>query len=72
MMRMPDFLQPQPARYSMVLAINAEGSIVHNLQDPNGGVPANTAALPSGGNLYLGSLKMPSVARIKWPLVISM
>ena len=35
-MRLPDFLQPAPERYAFVLGLDADGSVVHNLQNPSG------------------------------------
>ena len=60
--RLPDRLQPGPRRHGFVLAFDAAGRVVHNLQDPSGRVAMTTGARQHGGRLYLGSLSEPTVA----------
>lgn len=67
-LRLPAFVQPQPHPYGFVLAIDAEGSVVHNLQDasPDAFSPV-TSVQEFGGWLYLGSLTARGIARLPVP-----
>jgi len=65
--RLPEAVQPSPVRYGFVLGINEKGEVVHNLQDPTGGMASITSAKEINGNLYLGSLTEPFCARLSWP-----
>ncbi|MBI3663861.1 MAG: SMP-30/gluconolactonase/LRE family protein [Acidobacteria bacterium] len=61
-LHLPD---PAPRRYAMVLGLDAEGRVVHNLQDPSSGAYAPvTAVQEHDGMLYLGSIKENSIARL--------
>lgn len=67
-MRLPDFLKPKTAHHGMVLGINEDGEVLHNLQDPSAdGYAPITSVEEAGGWLYLGSLTAPGYARIKAP-----
>lgn len=63
--RLPEVVQPNPVRYGFVLGINEKGEVVHNLQDPKGGMASITSAKEVNGNLYLGSLTEPHFAKLK-------
>jgi sugar lactone lactonase YvrE len=64
-LHLPD---PAPRRYAMVLGLDAQGRVVHNLQDPSANAYAPiTAVQESGGMLYLGSLYELSIARLPAP-----
>lgn len=65
--RVPTFLQPQPAAYGHVMAIDAAGQVLLDLQDPAGGYPMTTSALEVDGHLYIGSLTAPALARVQLP-----
>jgi sugar lactone lactonase YvrE len=55
--RLPSFVQPAPARHAFVVAVDASGSVVHDLQDASKDSYAPiTSALEHAGKLYLGSL----------------
>ncbi len=60
--RLPDRLKPQPQRHGLVVAFDAAGKVVHNLQDPSGRVAITTGARQHRGRLYLGSLSEPTIA----------
>ena len=62
---LPDPLQPAPARHAAVFGIDEDGTVVHNLQDPDGRYAVTTAALAHGEHLYLGSLHDSAVARLQ-------
>jgi sugar lactone lactonase YvrE len=67
-LRLPDFLQPAPERYAFVLGLDADGRVVHNLQNPSGQPFAIITSVEQVGDmLYLGSLTEPALARIRVP-----
>lgn len=59
---LPEAVQPQPVRYGFVLAFDAAGRVVGNLQDPDGGFAPVTGVREHDGRLYLGSLSEPAIA----------
>jgi hypothetical protein len=62
--RMPPQLREQKlGRMAWVLALNTEGQVVHNLQDPAGHYGPVTSVIETGGRLYFGSL---GTAAIGW------
>jgi strictosidine synthase len=63
--RLPDSLQPAPSRHAAVFGIDASGTVVHNLQDPDGRYAVITSARVHGDHLYMGSLHDSAVARLK-------
>ena len=66
--RLPSFVQPAPERYAFVLGLNAEGQVIHNLQNPTGRPFAIVTSVEQVGSmLYLGSLTEPALARIAAP-----
>lgn len=67
-LRLPMWLQPQPARHALVLALDGEGRVVANLQhrSPQAFAPV-TSAREHGGWLWLGSLTGPALGRVRVP-----
>jgi sugar lactone lactonase YvrE len=64
-LRLPNSLQPAPERYGFVLALDAEGRVVENLQDPSGKSFAQiSSALEHGGKLYFGSIGEDALGRL--------
>ena len=64
--RIPSALQPKPERRPFVLGVDADGDIVHNLQDVDGlRFSMTTNAEQVGDWLYVGSLIEPSWGRIR-------
>jgi hypothetical protein len=62
--RMPPQLREQKlGRMAWVLALNTEGQVVHNLQDPAGHYGPVTSVIETGGRLYFGSI---GTAAIGW------
>lgn len=59
--RLPAFLQPRPVAYIQIIAVDPDGRVVHNLQDPAGGFHANTSVYATADALYLGSLAETSI-----------
>jgi len=54
--RLPAFLRPQAERYSHVIAINGDGEVLMNLQDPTARFSSLTGVLETGDALYLTNL----------------
>lgn len=50
-----------PPRYAMLLGFNEEGEVIYNLQDPGGKYDYVTSVLQIENQLYLGSLKEPTL-----------
>jgi sugar lactone lactonase YvrE len=61
--RMPDFMQPAPERYGFVVALDAAGRVVENLQDPAGKFAQISSVVEHEGKLYLGSIGEDTVGR---------
>ncbi len=62
--RLPKFIQPAPVAYGHVIAIDGQGKVLHDLQDPQGGYPQNTSVIELPDRLYLGSLTAPAIGRV--------
>lgn len=64
-MRLPHFLQPQPAQHAFVLGLSLDGEVSHNLQHQgaNSFHPI-TSVEQFNDTLYLGSLTQPAFARL--------
>jgi sugar lactone lactonase YvrE len=63
--RLPPALRPGPTSYGFVLGLDANGRVVHNLQDPTGEGYSNvTNAVEWNGSLYLGSLSENAIGRV--------
>lgn len=62
--RMPAVLRPRAVDYGHIIAVNAEGKVVANLQDPEGNYPQNTSVTETTDYLYIGSLVTPVLARL--------
>ena len=62
--RMPAFLRPQAVAYGHIIAVDAAGAVVQDLQDPEGGFPINTSVTETDNYLYVGSLVAPVLARL--------
>lgn len=68
LLRFPEAMQPAPRRYAFVLGLDADGRVVHNLQNPSGDPFAVVTSIEQVGNvLYLGSLSEPALARVAVP-----
>lgn len=70
-MRLPGFLRPKPVQYSFVVGIDEDGSIVHNLQDPEGAYAPITSVQEEDGMLYFGSIIESAFARFPVPSKVS-
>ena len=54
--RLPEAVKPKAAHYGHIIAIDKNGSIVANLQDPDAACPINTGVTETKEFLYIGSL----------------
>jgi len=63
--RMPAFMRPQAVAYGHIIAIDDNGKVLVDLQDPDGGYPINTSVTETREYLYIGSLVAPVLGRIE-------
>lgn len=64
-MRLPNFLQPAIKRYAFILALDANGKVVRNLQDPSPQCFAEIAnVVEHKGALYFGSIGERAIGRL--------
>lgn len=64
-MRLPSFLQPQPAQHAFVLGLSLDGQVTHNLQHQGAdSFHPITSVEQYNNTLYLGSLTQPAFARL--------
>ncbi|MDQ1446764.1 MAG: hypothetical protein QOI20_3228 [Acidimicrobiaceae bacterium] len=69
-MRLPNFLQPNIKRYAFVLALDRNGKVVRNMQDPSPQCFAQIAnVVEHKGMLYFGSIGERAIGRM--PLTVS-
>lgn len=62
--RMPKFIRPKATAYGHIIAIDGNGKVLKDLQDPKTGYPQNTSVTETKEFLYIGSLISPVVARL--------
>ena len=62
--RMPTFMRPEAIAYGHIMAIDGNGKVLKDLQDPKTGYPQNTSVTETKEFLYIGSLISPVVARL--------
>jgi hypothetical protein len=55
-LRLPRALWPIPQPYGHVFAIDEQGRVLEDLQDPAGAYPETTGATETSGRLYIQSL----------------
>ncbi len=62
--RLPAFMRPAAVNYGFVFAIDMNGKVLAQYQDPSGAYPLTTGATePGDGWLYIGSLGATELAR---------
>jgi len=61
---MPKFLRPQAVAYGHIIAIDRQGKVVKDLQDPKGSYPINTSVIETEDYLYIGNLVAPVLGRL--------
>lgn len=64
--RLPAALRPKAVAYGHVIAVDSDGRVTHDLQDPDGSYPLTTSVTETDDYLYLGSLVAPGIARLAW------
>jgi len=57
MIRLPEWTQPVPPRYGLILEVGADGVPIRSLHDPSGEVANVTSVTERGDQLFLGSHK---------------
>lgn len=62
--RLPAIARPKAVPYGHLVAVDADGRVVADLQDPQGAYPINTSATETDAHLYVGSLVAPVLARL--------
>ncbi|ACL06003.1 Strictosidine synthase [Desulfatibacillum aliphaticivorans] len=62
--RLPKIIRPKAEHYGHIFAVNDQGKVLVDLQDPAGIFPANTSALETPTHILLGSLEAPHMARL--------
>ena len=62
--RMPEFIRPKAVPYGHIIAIDASGKVVKNLQQPQASYPINTSVTETHDYLYIGSLMTPLLGRL--------
>jgi sugar lactone lactonase YvrE len=62
--RMPAFMRPKAVPYGHIIAIDGNGEVLEDLQDPDGNYPINTSVTETEDYLYIGSLVTPVLGRL--------
>jgi sugar lactone lactonase YvrE len=63
--RMPAFLRPKAVAYSHIIAIDGQGQVIEDRQDPAGHYGMNTSVIETKEYLYIGNLFTAQLGRIK-------
>jgi len=63
--RLPKIIRPKAVAYGHVVAFDRDGRVLASLQDPAGSYRLTTGATETAEFLYVGSLEMASLARLK-------
>ena len=65
---LPEAVRPAIEPYGFVLGLDADGTVTHNLHDPEGGGYANvTGVREHGDRLWLASLQQDAIAFVELP-----
>jgi len=62
--RLPEAVKPKAVPYGHIIAINENGEVVADLQDPAAACPINTGVTETQQYLYIGSLATDFIARL--------
>ena len=68
-LRLPKSLWPVPPAYGHVIALDEDGRVVADLQDPGGRIPETSGATEHGGNLYIQSLHAQALGVLPVPAI---
>lgn len=66
--RLPGFIRPKAVAYGHLVAIDGNGRVLASLQDPEGRYRLATGAAETEEYLYVSSLEMPALGRLRSPL----
>ena len=61
---MPAFLRPKAVPYGHIIAIDGNGKVLEDLQDPDGTYPVNSSVTETEDYFYIGSLFTPVLGRL--------
>lgn len=65
LLRLPEWMQPQPSRHAFVLGVDVKGNVTANLQHEAGDAYAPiTSVEEAGGGLFFGSISLNGFARL--------
>jgi len=62
--RLPAVIRPKAVPYGHIIAINGDGDILKNLQEPIASHPINTSVAENENYLYIGSLVTPTIGQL--------
>ncbi|MCP3952910.1 MAG: SMP-30/gluconolactonase/LRE family protein [Desulfobacterales bacterium] len=62
--RLPAFLRPKATHFGHIIALDRQGHVIMDLQDPFGSYPMNTSVTETSDFLYVGSLVAPEMRRL--------
>ena len=62
--RLPAAIRPKAVPYGHIIAINGDGKILVNLQEPIASHPINTSVAENENYLYIGSLVTPTIGQL--------
>ena len=63
--RMPNFMRPKAVAYGHIIAVDDNGKVLADFQDPDGSYPINTGVTETKDYIYVGSLVAPVLGRLK-------
>lgn len=64
LVRIPSLLRPKPASHGHVFAMDGDGRVINDRQDPRGAFPKMTDVLETERYLFIGSLQGNTLARV--------
>ena len=62
--RLPSAIRPKAKPYGHIVALNENGEVIADLQDPDAGYPINTSVTETDRYLYIGSLFTKELGRL--------
>lgn len=62
--RLPEAVKPKAVAYGHIIAVNGDGKVIADLQDPQAACPINTGVTETQRYLYIGSLATDFIARL--------
>ncbi|HEX6097073.1 MAG TPA: SMP-30/gluconolactonase/LRE family protein [Thermoanaerobaculia bacterium] len=67
--RLPKLIRPKAVAYGHIVAIDGNGRVLASLQDPDGRYRLATGAAETEEFLYVSSLEMPAIGRMRAPVL---